>query len=89
MDSNENTGIHARSVNYQHLQPFPPLDQITRPTVPTDQAAYYLNRRPQTLRAWACFENGIIKPIRLNGRLAWPVDAIRELLGINALEGGE
>ncbi len=72
-----------------NLQSFPPLDQITRPTVPTEQAAYYLNRKPQTLRAWACFENGLIKPIRLNGRLAWPVDVIRKLLGNNVLEGGE
>ena len=30
-------------------QHFPPLEQVTRPTVPTEQAAYYLNRRPQTL----------------------------------------
>ena len=34
------------------LPTFPPLEQVTRPTVPTDAAAYYLNRQPQTLRAW-------------------------------------
>lgn len=62
-------------------QPFPPLEQVTRPTVPTDQAAYYLNRQPQTMRAWACLEpRGAIKPIRINGRLAWPVAEIRKLL---------
>ena len=59
---------------------FPPLETITRPTVPTDAGAYYLNRQPQTLRAWACLENGPIRPIRINGRLAWPVAAIRALL---------
>lgn len=64
-------------------QQFPPLEQVTRPTVPTDAAAYYLNRQPQTLRAWACLENGAIRPVRISGRLAWPVAAIRELL-----EGG-
>lgn len=64
-------------------QPFPPLEQVTRPTVPTDAAAYYLNRQPQTMRAWACLENGPIRPIRINGRLAWPVAAIRA-----ALNGG-
>lgn len=62
---------------------FPPLEQVTRPTVPTDAAAYYLNRQPQTLRAWACLENGAMRPVRISGRLAWPVAAIRELL-----EGG-
>ena len=30
---------------------FTPLEQVTRPTVPTADAAHYLNRRPQTLRA--------------------------------------
>lgn len=59
---------------------FPSLEQVTRPTVPTDAAAYYLNRQPQTLRAWACLENGALRPIRINGRLAWSVTAIRELL---------
>lgn len=59
---------------------FPPLEQVTRPTVPTHQAAYYMNRQPQTLRAWACLENGPIRPIRVNGRLAWPVSEIKALL---------
>lgn len=58
---------------------FPSLDQVNRPTVSTEQAAYFLNRKPQTLRAWACMENGPIRPIRINGRLAWPVDEIRAL----------
>jgi hypothetical protein len=65
-------------------QTFPPLEQITRPTVPTDAAAYYLNRQPQTLRAWACLENGALRPIRISGRLAWPVAAIRALLSGDA-----
>ena len=59
---------------------FPPLGQVTRPTVPTDQAAYYLNRQPQTLRAWACLENGALRPVRISGRLAWSVAAIKQLL---------
>jgi hypothetical protein len=59
---------------------FPPLDLVTRPTVPTDHAAHYLNRQPQTLRAWACLENGALRPVRVNGRLAWNVAQIRALL---------
>lgn len=62
---------------------FPDLDQITTPTVTTTAAAYYLNRRPQTLRCWACMENGPARPIRVNGRLAWPVADIRALLGVS------
>lgn len=59
---------------------FTPLHLETRSHVPTDAAAYYLNRQPQTLRAWACLENGAVRPIRISARLAWPVAAIRELL---------
>ena len=61
---------------------FQPLEQVTRPTLPTEEAAYYLNRRPQTLRAWACSENGPLRPIRINGLLAWPVREIKKILGV-------
>ena len=63
-----------------NLPTYCPLELETRPTVPTDAAAYYLNRRPQTLRAWACLENGALRPIRISGRLAWSVASIRALL---------
>lgn len=63
-------------------QPYPPLEAVTRPTVETAAAAYYTNRRPQTLRTWACFENGPIRPLRINGRLAWRVADIKALLGV-------
>ncbi len=65
-------------------QNFTPLALEKRTAIPTDAAAYHLNRRPQTLRAWACLETGGIRPIRVHGRLAWPVAAIRALL-----EGGQ
>lgn len=61
---------------------FPPLELVNRPTVPTEQAAHYLLRRPQTMRGWACQENGPIRPRRINGRLAWPVADIKRLLGM-------
>lgn len=59
---------------------YPSLHGEKRSHVETPCAAYYLNRKPQTLRIWACLENGPICPIRINGRLAWPVDEIRRLL---------
>ena len=61
---------------------FPPLESVTRPSVDTAAAAYYLNRRPQTLRGWACLENGPIQCLRVHGRLAWPVAGIKALLGV-------
>ena len=63
---------------------FPPLECVTRPTVPTADAAYYLARRPQTMRGWASaesFPEGL-RPLRVNGRLAWPVAGIKSLLGV-------
>ncbi len=60
---------------------FPSLELVTAPTLRTEQAAFYLNRRPQTLRLWACHENGPIRPIRVHGRLAWPVTEIRRIVG--------
>lgn len=60
---------------------FPPLDAITRPGVDTAAAAHYLTRRPQTLRGWACYENGPLRPLRVHGRLLWPVADIRKLVG--------
>ncbi len=63
-------------------QQFPPLEMVNRPTVPTAQAAYYLNRRPQTLRGWAMNSGtGPVSCIRINGRLAWSVVALRRVLG--------
>ena len=65
-------------------QQFPTLDSVTRPAVDTASAAYYLSRRPQTLRGWACLENGPIRPIRISGRLAWPVSELKRVLGVSA-----
>lgn len=59
-----------------------PLMQEARSTLPTREAAAHLNRAQQTLRIWACQEDGPIRPVRVNGRLAWPVADIRRLLGV-------
>ena len=67
-----------------NTQQFPPLESVTRPTAETAAAAFYLNRCPQTLRAWACLENGPLRPMRINGRLAWPISEIKRVLGVPA-----
>ena len=63
-------------------QQFPDLLTEKRPALDTAAAAHYLLKRPQTLRGWACFEDGPLRPIRINGRLAWSVPAIKQLLGV-------
>ena len=56
------------------------LANENRTAINTLEAAFHLGRRPQTLRKWACLENGPIRPVRINGRLAWRVADIRALL---------
>jgi hypothetical protein len=58
------------------------LAQETRAALPTSEAAYHLNRAQQTLRLWAMREDGPLRPRRINGRLAWSVSELRELLGV-------
>jgi len=60
-------------------QYFIPLPDEQRETVNTDIAAAHLDRKPQTLRTWACKESGPIRPVRINGRLAWRVSDLRAL----------
>ena len=63
---------------------FPPLENISRPTLTTQEAAHYLNLQPQTLRSWACFETYPIglRPVRIRKRLGWPTAQIRRVLGV-------
>ncbi len=50
--------------------------------VPTNKAAKILDRKPQTLRVWACYQNGPINPVRVNGRLGWRVSDLVKVLEI-------
>ena len=64
---------------------FTPLAQEQRTHVDTAAAAHYLNRRPQTLRGWHChgaFPTVGLRPLSLNGRLAWSVAAIKAAMGV-------
>lgn len=40
----------------------------------------HANMKPQTMRAWACLENGPIRPAHIHGRQALSVCKIRRLL---------
>lgn len=62
------------------------LQSQVRTTVTTAEAAFHLNRQPQTLRRWACYEDGPLRPIRVNGRLAWRVDDILRTLDEGSAE---
>ncbi len=67
-------------------QTITPLAQELRAALTTKEAAIQLNRAQQTLRLWACRDDGPIRPLRINGRLAWPTAEIRRLLGVEAAQ---
>lgn len=65
--------------------PHPPLALVTKPNLTTGELAYYLNRRPQTLRGWACHSGtGPMVPKRIGGILAWSTVEAKALAGVTA-----
>lgn len=79
-----NVGEPTQAERYTPAAHFPPLAEETRTHISTEAAAHYLSRRPQTLRGWACREDGPIRPHRVNGRLLWPVAGLLAVLGLEA-----
>lgn len=59
-----------------------PLQQETRSALTTAEASFHLNRAEQTLRLWAVRNTGPVKCVRVHGRLQWPVDQIKRVLGV-------
>ncbi|PIZ22846.1 MAG: hypothetical protein CO065_03485 [Comamonadaceae bacterium CG_4_9_14_0_8_um_filter_57_21] len=80
----DTTKIAAVQAAQHFTGQFLPLEQVTRPNLKTEEAAHYLNRRPQTLRAWACLENGPIRPRRIGGLLAWSTAEVKALAGVQS-----
>ena len=65
---------------------FVPLNLETRTHVSTAVLCRHLNRKEQTARGWASAETYPegLRPLRVMGRLAWPVAGIRRVLGLPA-----
>jgi hypothetical protein len=63
--------------------PYPALERVNKPNLTTAETAYYLNRRPQTLRGWACNSgSGPLVPKRIGGLLAWSTAEVKTLAGV-------
>ena len=56
------------------------LVRENRTVIDTNEAAFHLGRKPQTLRKWACHEDGPLRPVRIMGRLAWNVADIMRIV---------
>jgi len=77
--------LYSTEARQQAAQQYTPLAQVQRTHVDTNAAAHYLNRRPQTLRGWHChgdFPADGLRPLSLNGRLAWSVAAIKSVMSV-------
>jgi len=74
--------LHASPSQQQFTSPYPALALVDKPNLTTAETAYYLNRRPQTLRGWACLENGPLRPTRIGGLLAWSTATVKALTGV-------
>lgn len=63
---------------------FVALHLETRTHVSTKVMCHHIGRQPQTARAWASAESypPELKPIRIFGRLCWPVAGIKTVLGV-------
>jgi hypothetical protein len=61
---------------------FPDLSEVKTSTVPTDQAAVYLGRKPATLRLYGRSAEAPIKPIRFGGRYLWRTADIKAIVGV-------
>ena len=63
---------------------FVPLHLESRTHVTTAVMCRHLSRKEQTARGWASAETYPpgLKPLRVMGRLAWPVAGIRAVLGV-------
>lgn len=72
----------ATNPNAEAAKTFVPLHLEPRAAVETACAAFHLTRQQQTLRGWACREDGPLRPLRINGRLAWKTEDLRKLLGV-------
>jgi hypothetical protein len=78
--------IRAATTPHQFDAQYLPLEQVTKPNLTTAETAYYLNRRPQTLRCWASLENfpAGLRCKRIGGLLAWPTVQVKALAGMPA-----
>jgi hypothetical protein len=78
------TNSAAIQAAHQFTGKYLPLEQVTKPNLKTEEAAHYLNRRPQTLRSWACLETfpAGLRCKRIGGLLAWPTVEVKALAGV-------
>lgn len=62
-----------------------PLEKEIRTHISTDECAFFLCLKSQTLRSWGCESmdyDSPIKPIKVGNKLLWAVKDIKKILGL-------
>ena len=74
-------GKLPKNVNVHHVLA---ADWMNHPYICTNTVASLLHIKPQTIRKWACYEQGPLKirPLKVAGKLLWETKAVIKLLNI-------
>lgn len=70
----------ARIVVPVSTNKYPPLTEVTRDLLTTDETAFYLGLKPQTLRKWHCEGSGVIRPIYIGSKPMYKKSAVQKLI---------
>jgi predicted DNA-binding transcriptional regulator AlpA len=70
--------LHAR----QWADALQRLEDVRKPHLTTREAAYYTGKAISTLHYWAMTGEGLVQPLRIGKRLAWPTAEVKRVLGL-------
>ncbi len=70
----------ARVITPVSLNKYPPLAEVTRDLLTTDETAFYLGLKPQTLRKWHCEGKGAIRPTYIGKKPMYQKSAVQKLI---------
>jgi|LakMenEpi03Aug12_release.lakeMendotaPanAssembly.Ray.scaffolds.fasta_scaffold3373281_1 hypothetical protein len=70
----------ARKTEPVSLTKYPPIADVTRDLLTTDETAFYLGLKPQTLRKWHCEGKGIIRPVYIGSKPMYKKTAVQQVI---------
>ncbi len=80
IQTNQAPATPARKIAPVSLTKYPPLNEVTRDLLTTDETAFYLGLKPQTLRKWHCEGKGVIRPTYIGSKPMYKKAAVQELI---------
>ncbi|WAR43879.1 helix-turn-helix domain-containing protein [Methylomonas rapida] len=78
--ANQAPATQARKIEPVSLTKYPPLNEVTRDLLTTDETAFYLGLKPQTLRKWHCEGRDVIRPVYLGRKPMYRKSAVQALI---------